>query len=88
MPLKIENTLNNYKVSLLGKNPRDRGSYDPSPVLSNGGEKVLVEDSHNLPPDWKDHDLRDIMKMMDPVPAGGDGTNDEVYILKCITVIC
>ena len=59
MPLKIENTLNNYKVSLLGKNPKDRASYNPSLVLSTiaGGDKVLVEDSKNLPPDWKDDNL-------------------------------
>ena len=82
MPLKIENTLNNYKVSLLGKNPKDRGSYDPSHVLSTitGGDKVLVEDSINLPPDWKDHNLQDLMKMTDQVPSGGDATNDEVYL--------
>ena len=82
MPLKIENTLNNYKVSMLGKNPQDRGSYDPSHVLSTiaGGAKILVEDSQNLPPGWQDDDLCDLMTLTDPEMAGGDGTNDEVSI--------
>ena len=33
---------------------------------------MLVEDSKNLPPDWKDHNLEDLMRMTDQVPADGD----------------
>ena len=81
MPLKIENTLNNYKVSILGKNPPDRGSYDPSQALSTikGGDTILVEDSLNLPPDWKDHNLGGIIRMTDQEPPCGEATNDKVH---------
>ena len=49
---------------------------------------MLVEDSKNLPPDWKDHNLEDLIKRTDQVPADGDATNDEVvYILEYITDI-
>ena len=35
MPLKIENTLKNYKVSILGKNLPDQGSFT-SPLYNKG----------------------------------------------------
>ena len=71
MPVKCENTLNNYRVSILGKVPKTRDEYDPSQVLSTitGGEKIIVADSNNLPPNWKECDLTDLLKDLEE----GDG---------------
>ena len=81
MPVRIESTLNNFRVTLLGNLPKDRNSYDPTHALSTitGGEKVIVMDSLDLPPDWRDHDLADLMKTLDD-RMEGDGRDgvDEV----------
>ena len=45
-----------------------------------GGDTILVEDSLNLPPDWKDHNLGGIIRMTDQEPPGGEVTNDKVHI--------
>ena len=40
---------------------------------------ILVEDSLNLPPDWKDHNLEGIIGMTDQEPPCGEATNDKVH---------
>ena len=53
----------------------------PSQALSTikGGDTILVEDSLNLPPDWKDHNLGGIIRMTDQEPPCGEATNDKVH---------
>ena len=53
----------------------------PSQALSTikGGDTILVEDSLNLPPDWKDHNLGGIIGMTDQEPPCGEATNDKVH---------
>ena len=68
LPLRVENTLTNYRNSIIGSVPHTREQYDPHRVLQSisGGSTVLCLDSQNLPPDWKEIDLNELFE----APAG------------------
>ena len=79
LPVRVESTLHNYRVGMLGTSAKDRDSYDPSQVLSiiRGGENVLVLDSRDLPQDWKNISLREMFSGGN-VNNEGCSTDDEV----------
>ena len=79
MPVKCENTLNNHRVSVLGKVPKTRDDYNPSQVLStiSDREKIIVADSNDLPPNWKECDLTDLLKELEE----GDGAASDVLCI-------
>ena len=79
LPVRVESTLHNFRVGMLGTTAKDRDSYDPSQVLSTirGGENVLVLDSRDLPQDWKNISLREMFSGGN-VNNEGCSTDDEV----------
>ena len=53
LPLKVENTLINYRKSLIGKVPSSLYDFDPTKILSTmqqGKDIVVLDSSKDLPP--------------------------------------
>ena len=64
LPARIENTLSNFRHSVIGKVPSERSEYNPKQVLSTikDGDKVIPLDSNNLEANWKEVDLNELLK--------------------------
>ena len=62
LPIKVENTLFNFRTKLLGKVPRTRDEYDPTTFLHtlSGGEKITVLDSRDFPEKWTEYNIKDL----------------------------
>ena len=62
LPIKVKNTLFNFRTKLLGKVPRTRDEYDPTTFLHtlSGGEKITVLDSRDLPEKWTEYNIKDL----------------------------
>ena len=70
LPIKVENTLFNFRTKLLGKVPRTRDEYDPTTFLHtlSGGEKITVLDSKDLPEKWTEYNIKALFEN----PVGED----------------
>ena len=62
LPIKVENTLFNFRTKLLGKVPRTRDEYDPTTFLHtlSGWDKITVLDSRDLPEKWTEYNIKDL----------------------------
>ena len=78
LPCRIENTLQNYRIKLLGRIPQAREDFDPSSIstgLAPGDNVIILDSSKDLPERWREHDLQDVLGA-----TGRDPAEAEVFL--------